>query len=422
MSGDPVMKRRTLLGGAVGGAVAAGVAAPALVAAPAAASSGGVDAASIDALAKRFDRDLVAFRRDLHAHPETAGNEQRTAAKVAERLRAAGLSVTTGIGGHGVVGVLRGAHRGRTVAYRADMDAVPPQAQFPSGTVPAHKCGHDLHTTVGVGVAEVLARLRHHLAGTLVFVFQPAEESLGGAAAMLADGVLGRFGPAEIHALHCGPWPVGHFGVMPGYGMPGQDHAAITLTGPGAEARASSLAGAISALGTVSPPSTSADMAALLENIETPNGPLATFVFMGAQAAGAEVGVSYRCWPEARYTGIREQIRVLANSYGPAQVIFPPAPFPAMVVPEREGQALAAFLRRKIGAGRVSRLHAAIPFNGEDFALFLNQIPGTYTFLGVRGPESSIEESYPHQSAFNPDVRAIGVGVRAMAHWLTVRT
>jgi metal-dependent amidase/aminoacylase/carboxypeptidase family protein len=93
-----------------------------------------------------------------------------------------------------------------------------------------------------------------------------------------------------------------------------------------------------------------------------------------------------------------------------------------MVVPERHGQALARHLRKTIGPARVTTLHAAIPFNGEDYALFLGQIPGTYTFLGVQKPGSLIDSAYPHLPRFDPDERAIGVGVRAMAHWLSQRT
>lgn len=404
MSGRRVIGRRAVLGGAVGSAV--GIALPGL-AGPALAS--GTD-------------DLIAFRRDLHNHPETAGNEVRTAGLVAHRLRAAGLEVTTGVGGHGVVGVLRGARRGRTVAYRADMDAVPPSGQVGGGTEAAHLCGHDLHTTIGVGVAEALARRRHRLAGTVMFVFQPAEEALAGAAAMLADGVFDAVRPAEIHALHCGPFPVGQFAVMPGFGLPGQDRGVVTLTGPDAPARAQALATAITALGTVSQPATPADLERLVAELQTPGTPLARFVSIGARAADAQVEVSYRCWPENRYQEVRASITRLANSHGPASVAFPTDPFPAMVVPERNGRELANFLRRTIGAGRVTTLHASVPFNGEDFALFLDRIPGTFTFVGVRRPGSPIETAYPHFPTFNPDERAIGVGVRAMAAWLNSRT
>ncbi len=362
------------------------------------------------------ESDLIALRRDLYRHPEVAGEERRTAMIVARRLRAAGLDVRTGVGGHGVVGVLRGAHRGRTVAYRADMDAVPPDSQQGGGAEPAHLCGHDIHTTVGVGVAEALARQRHRLAGTVQFVFQPAEESLTGAAAMLADGVFARVHPEEIHALHCGPFPVGEFAITTGFGLPGQDRGTVTVADP---ATARQLVAEIAALGTVSPPGSPQDLAQLVADLQIKDGPLARFVFMNADVpdGGAEIRVSYRCWPADRYTEIRESIRRLA---GPAATVsFPNAPFPAMVSPIREGNALREHLRT---THRVIDLHAAIPFSGEDFSLFLERVPGTFTFLGVRSPGAAVETSYPHFGAFTPDERAIGHGVRAMTGWLAART
>ncbi|MDW5326692.1 M20 metallopeptidase family protein [Plantactinospora sp. KLBMP9567] len=384
-----------------------------------------VDRKSVDAVASRLDRDLVELRRDIHRHPETAGTERRTAAVVARRLRAAGLDVRTGVGGHGVVAVLTGARPGRTVAYRADMDAVPPGDQFGGGPLPAHLCGHDVHTTVGVGVAEVLAMLRNRLTGSVVFVFQPAEEALAGAAAMLDDDVFARVRPAEIHALHCGPFPVGQFVVTPGCGLPGQDRGTVTLTGPDATARAQRLAAEINVLGTVTPPATPADIERLVADILTPDGPLAEFVFIRAEVPDAEgpaeVRISYRCWPEHRYPEIREQVRRLAGSYGGA-VGFPNDPFPAMLCPEQEGLALRRYLRQSVGHARVRTLQAPVPFNGEDFALFLDRLPGTYTFLGVQAPGAGVETSAPHFGTFDPDERAIGYGVRAMAGWLAGRT
>ncbi|MER6007935.1 hypothetical protein ABT120_56010 [Nonomuraea angiospora] len=103
-------------------------------------------------------------------------------------------------------------------------------------------------------------------------------------------------------------------------------------------------------------------------------------------------------------------------------MIFPEVPFPAMVCPEREGQAIKRYLQWTAGPGRVRTLQAAVPFSGEDFALFLDRFPGTYTFLGVRAPGAAIETSYPYFGAFNPDERAIGHGVRAMAGCLATRT
>jgi metal-dependent amidase/aminoacylase/carboxypeptidase family protein len=344
---------------------------------------------------------LVELRRDIHAHPEVAGHERRTAGLVARELRAAGLDVTTGVGGHGVVAILTGALGGRTVAYRADMDAVPPDVQVRGGPVAAHVCGHDLHTAIGVGVALRLARARERLAGTVMFLFQPGEEDLTGAAAMLAGGVFDRARPAEIHALHCYALPVGEFAVLPGSGLPGQDRGFVA--GPDAAA----LAAEINALGDVTPPVTSADFEELVAGGRT------DFVFMQARVTPAGLRVTYRCWPEHRYVEVREAVRRIAPA-----VRFPADPFPALVVPEREAEEL----RRYLGRERTRVHRGAVPLSGDDFALFLDGRPGTYTLLGVRAPGAPIETAYPHLGTFDPDERAIGHGVRAMAGWLAVRT
>lgn len=383
---------------------------------------------SIDTIAARLDEDLIALRRDLHAHPEEPGQEARTAAIVAERLTAAGLSVTTGVGGHGVVAILKGDRPGRTVAYRADMDAVPAHAQVGGGTGPAHLCGHDVHTTVGVGVAQTLAKLRDHLSGTIVFIFQPAEETLTGAQAMLDDGVLELAEFEEIHALHCGPLPVGTFAVTPATGLPGQDQGVVTLTGSGARDRAERLVADLGTLATVGYPESPEDLELLIEHLLTPNGSLARFIHIAAWTENdssdehAEVRCYYRCWPEERTSEVREAIGRLADAAGAAKVEFPADPFPAMVCPEGDALELQGHLDRVLGSESVQVTHAAFPFNGEDFALFLNEMPGTYSYLGVRAPGAGIATSSPHLGEFDPDERAIGVGVRAMSGWLAERS
>ncbi|MFI0818118.1 amidohydrolase [Streptomyces sp. NPDC021098] len=378
---------------------------------------------AVDAEAARLERGLIALRRDIHRHPEAPGQERRTAGVVARELRAAGLSVTTGVGGHGVVGVLRGVRPGRTVAYRADMDAVPPKDIVGGGPAVAHLCGHDIHTVVALGVARVLARLRRRLRGRVVFLFQPAEETLSGARALIDAGVLDRTGVEEIHALHCGPFPVGRFAVTPGYGLPGQDKAVVTLPGPDAPEIAKRLAAEIAALATVALPRTPADLGRLIADAQVPGGPLARFVAVRATAEQDTVNVAYRCWPEGRYPEVRADIHRLAASSAGAGVSFPAEPFPAMVCPEPDGRRLARHLRRSAGRGAVVELHAAFPpFSGEDFALYLDRVPGTYTFLGVRAPGSPVTTAYPHYPDFAPDERAIGLGVRAMAGWIAERT
>ncbi|MFB7338161.1 M20 family metallopeptidase [Streptomyces adustus] len=418
---ERALARRTLLAGAA--AAAAGTVWAGAGRAAAAGWRGPVRQAAVDAETARIRQALIELRRDIHRHPEAPGQERRTAAVVARELRAAGLTVATEVGGHGVVGVLRGSRPGRTVAYRADMDAVPPTDIVGTGPAPAHVCGHDVHTAIGIGVARVLARLRPRLSGTAVFLFQPAEESLSGARALIDAGVLERLGIEEIHALHCGPFPVGRFASTAGYGMPGQDKGEVALTGPDAVDAARRLAAELGALATVALPQTPADLERIIADAQTPDGPLARFVALRATAQEAKVSVSYRCWPQERYVEVRDAVRRAAMPYAGAEVRFPTEPFPALVCPEHDAHLLTRRLRRALGPHTVTELHAAFPpFSGEDFALYLNRVPGTYTFLGVRTPGAPVTTSYPHFPDFLPDERAIGIGVRAMAGWIAERT
>jgi len=152
---------------------------------------------------------LVAFRRDIHAHPELGFREHRTAGRIAEQLRALGLEVHEGIGRTGVVGVLRNGTSSRSIGLRADMDALPieeqtnlPYASTTPGTF--HGCGHDGHVAMLLGAAQHLSRTRH-FDGTIHFIFQPAEEGHGGAGEMVREGLFDRFPCDRVFALH--NWP-----------------------------------------------------------------------------------------------------------------------------------------------------------------------------------------------------------------------
>lgn len=166
-----------------------------------------------------FD-SLITVRRDLHRHPELSGQEQRTAEKIAQYLSALGLEVKTNVGGYGVVGILQGAKQGKHVAWRADIDAmpsdIPAQVDFKSENKGVrHICGHDVHTTVALGIAHVLAKQRNELTGTIYFVFQPSEENLRGAQAMIDDGLFDLIDPEEMYALHITPFPAGTIAAKP---------------------------------------------------------------------------------------------------------------------------------------------------------------------------------------------------------------
>ncbi len=170
----------------------------------------------VAAAAEALRGQLVATRRDFHMHPELSNREERTARVVAERLRALGLTdIKTGVGKHGVTALLVGGKPGPVVAVRADMDALPIQevddrpykSQTPSVM---HACGHDVHTTVELGVAEVLSKMKDEVRGTVKFIFQPAEEGApageeGGAKLMIKEGALDNPRPQAIFGLHTEP-------------------------------------------------------------------------------------------------------------------------------------------------------------------------------------------------------------------------
>ncbi|MFC3058854.1 M20 aminoacylase family protein [Paenirhodobacter populi] len=185
-----------------------------------------------------FADDLTAIRRDFHAHPEIGFQEHRTSDSVAARLTEWGVEVTRGIGGTGVVGVLHGNRPGRRIGLRADMDALPmqemtnlPYASQTPGVF--HGCGHDGHTTMLLGAARYLAETRD-FAGTAVFIFQPAEEGLGGARAMIRDGLFEKFPCDEIYGMHNAPdHALGQIGVKPGAAMAGADFFDIDIRGRG---------------------------------------------------------------------------------------------------------------------------------------------------------------------------------------------
>src|SRR6266571_5931680 len=189
-------------------------------------------------IGRRLD-GMVALRRDFHRHPELSHQERRTAEIIAERLHAAKLEVRTGVGGTGVVGVLHGDRPGRTVAWRADIDALPLtellEAPFASGTPGImHACGHDGHTAIAITLAEILAARRADVPGTAVLLFQPAEEVFGGAKPMIEAGVLEQPRVEEIYGLHLTPQtPVGHIGIRPGPAMASADFFDIDIQGKG---------------------------------------------------------------------------------------------------------------------------------------------------------------------------------------------
>ncbi|MEJ8821036.1 amidohydrolase [Variovorax humicola] len=218
----------------------------------------GLTAEQVQDLGRRADTllpKMVAWRRDIHQHPELSGQEVRTSKLVADHLRALGLEVRTGVGGHGVVGLLKGDLPGKVVALRADMDALPVREitglPFASGVTARnfgqvspvmHACGHDGHVAILMGAAEILAGMRSQLRGSVKFIFQPAEEGRSeepadpnapfGARAMVADGALQNPKVDAIFGLHITPsLPTGTIAYRSGPALAGADGFRIKVTG-----------------------------------------------------------------------------------------------------------------------------------------------------------------------------------------------
>jgi amidohydrolase len=374
-------------------------------------------------------RSLVLFRRELHRHPELRFQEHRTGALVAERLAAAGLDVRTGVAGTGVVATLvprdgRGGH----VALRADLDAVPvtdlksvPYASAVPGV--AHACGHDVHTTVVVGVAERLAR-RSDLPGRVTLVFQPAEEipfgERSGGRAVLDSGILDEPPVDAVLGLHCWPQlPVGTVGLDREVAMAAKDAFRVRVRGSGAHAATPSQGrDAILAVShlvlalhhllarEIDP----GDRAAL--NIGTIQGGASQSIV----PAAAEITGTLRTVDPAIRLRLRASIERIAMGTaamaGVESAIEWANEMPAVRNDPRLVERARALLERSSGV-RAVRLLDSPPMTADDFALYAERAPALYLKLGVCSGAGA--ECPPlHDGRFDVDERAIEVGVEAL--------
>ncbi len=375
-----------------------------------------------------FTDELVAIRRDLHAHPEIGFEEVRTSGIVAGKLEAWGIEVHRGIGGTGVVGVLQGTGGpGRRIGLRADMDALPMDeiTNLPwRSTIPGrmHACGHDGHTTMLLGAARYLAENRG-FAGTAIFVFQPAEEGLGGARAMLADNLFERFPCDEIYGIHNAPnLEPGQIAVFPGPAMAGADFFDIKITGKGSH-------GAMPHVGR-DPVIVAISLAAALQTIVSRNAdPREAAVLSITQI---HAGSAYNVIPEeAALAGtvrtfspeiaklIRERMREIcagmAATFGVQVDIDIRGIFDVLVNHPEQAVATAAVAAEIVGAGNV--LTETKPVMGsEDFADMLRVVPGAYAWVGHAG-------SVPvHNPAFVLDDGILPIGASLLARLVETRS
>jgi hippurate hydrolase len=337
--------------------------------------------------------DAIAFRRDLHAHPELAFAEHRTAARVGDVLSAAGLAVESGIAGTGIVASLTSGSSGRRIALRADMDALPiteatglPYQSTKTGVF--HGCGHDGHVTMLLGAALRLRDTRC-FDGTVSFIFQPAEEGRAGARAMIADGLLRRIGDTRVFALHNWPQlPVGTLATKAGPIMAAADRFDITLKGRGGHAAephlatdvvlaAAETAVALSTL--VSRRIDPAQMAVLsVTRIEggTSHNVLPGTASLTGTARSFDASVRDRIEAE-----LRRIVSGLAAAAGVEAEIDYVRYYPATI---NDADAATAALAAAESAGLTAMRAERPSFAAEDFAFILAERQGAYAWLGQK--------------------------------------
>lgn len=401
-------------------------------------------AASLDAriaeASKRVEASVIACRRDLHQHPELGNRETRTAQIVADKLKALGIEVKTGVAHTGVIGLLKGAKPGKVVALRADMDALPvvEQVDLPFASKlrttyngqdvgVMHACGHDAHVAILLGVAEVLAGLRQELSGTVKFVFQPAEEGApegeeGGAALMVKEGVLADPKVDAIFGLHVSSrFAVGEIAYRPGGMMAAVDSFKIKVLGKQTH-------GAYPWLG-IDPIVVASQIVLGLQTIpsrQLDSTTAPSIVTVGAihggvrnniipdevQMIGTIRSLDARMRDEI-HTRIRRTAESIATSAGAKADVTITTGYPITYNDPSLTERSVPSLKRLAGA----KLILVNPVLGaEDFSFFQQKIPGLFYWLGTRPANQTPEEAASnHSPLFYIDESGLELGVRSMA-------
>jgi len=400
-------------------------------------------AEAIDAATARIEPQLIAWRRDLHQHPELGNREFRTAGVVAEHLRRLCLDeVHTGVAHTGVIGLLRGAMPGPVVALRADMDALPvteevdlpfaskARAPWNGETVGVmHACGHDAHTAILMAVAEVLAALRSQLRGTVKFIFQPAEElppegEDGGAEMMIREGALQNPVPAAIFGLHVtSRQSSGFIGWRSGPTMASSDRFSITVLGRQTH-------GAAPWLG-VDPIVTAAQVVLGLQTVVSRTQDISrepAVLTVGMIKGGVRENIipdqcemrgTIRTFDEAMRDDIHERVTTLAQSISRGSradcTVCIRKSYPVTVNDPELTEAMLPTLARVAGDGRLQMVPKVT--GSEDFSLFQKLVPGLFVFLGVTPAGLEPAKVAPnHSPRFFIDEAALVTGVRLLAN------
>ena len=377
---------------------------------------------------------LIEQRRDFHMHPELSNREERTSRIVAERLRALGLDeVKTGVGKYGVVALLKGSKPGPVVAVRADMDALPIQETIDvpyKSLVPGvkHACGHDVHTTVQLGVAEVLSKMRDQISGSIKFIFQPAEEGApqgeeGGAALMIKEGALENPRPSAIFGLHTMPGiEAGQIGYHSGAAMASSDRFTITIRGKGSHGAQPQLgvdavtiaAEAVTALQTIR--SRRIDpLEPLVITVGTINGGERYNIIAGEVKMAGTMRTFNEDVRQRAQEMMRQTLGGVTAAHGASFDLKFDSPNPVTYNDPRLVEETLPTIRRLVGDSNVIAPKPFMP--AEDFSYYQKVVPGFFYFLGVGNKAKGITAAW-HTAEFDVDEESLVVGVKVMANVL----
>jgi hippurate hydrolase len=369
---------------------------------------------------RRHQAELTAFRRDLHAHPELGMAEFRTAEKVATALEALGIEVHRGVGGTGVVGVLRNGSGNRAIGLRADMDALPMEelndVSYRSTVKGAmHACGHDGHTTMLLGAAKYLAETRN-FDGIVHFIFQPGEEGCGGALAMLEDGLFERFPCDAIYGMHNRPgMPLGEYAINSGPTAAGGAFFDITITGKGSHGARPEVS--------IDPVLAACHVTTALQSIVSRNlSPRDAAVVSVTKVVG---GDAYNVIPEtavisgtARFfarevsaqieEGLKRVAEGVAAGFGASASLDYRLIFAPTINDAEQTEAYAAAASELVGDTKVAR-DKPPGMGSEDFSFMMERVPGAYIYLG------NGDGAMPHNPRYQFNDEAIPFGAALYA-------
>ncbi|MBT2622256.1 M20 family metallopeptidase [Chryseobacterium sp. ISL-6] len=393
---------------------------------------------SIELETDRIFKKLVAIRRDFHENPELAGHEVRSQKIIKQYLLDLGLEVETDVYGHGVVGILRGGKKGKKIAWRSDMDALPndfPDAVAFKSKIKGiqHGCGHDVHMAIALGIADVLSKNKESIKGTVYFIFQPEEETFVGAKSMVDSGLLSKINPDEIYGLHVSALPVGQIMVKPNEMFAYQKRIRIQLKNELSKDDAKGLMEKISSslfrATTGSKPWEIQNMVDPKIGLMNPNTIFKNYLFVDEHFSTRSKNNQFFLeaylyeTDQSHLTEIIPRVKKIIEENGYKDQLLSLSFIqenPTVINDEKLTGVAIKTLDNIYGKNAVTPDYGQVPFFNDDFAYFQQKTPGVYFLLGGSNFEKGII-AMNHTPNFQVDEESIRTGVKCFSSLIIER-